>query len=295
MAICWINGRLVDEQQAQVSVFDHGLLYGDGIFEGIRFYKRTAFRLAAHLTRLQQSARAIGITMPYTLSELDVAIDTVIQNYPDADGYIRLMVTRGIGSLGINPKSCQQPTVIIIADKPGFIEPAVLQTGARLIIASTRRLPPDGLDPRVKSLNYLNHILARIEANHANADEAILLNAQGRVSEGTSDNVFIVANGRLLTPPTTDGALAGITRSVVLEVATEIGIECEEKSLAPYDLYTADECFLTGTAVELVPVREIDGRKLTACPGPLFQRLQAAFKSKIEQESIFDSIQSAVS
>jgi len=284
MSVCWLDGKLVNEDQAKVSVFDHGLLYGDGVFEGIRFYNSRPFRLDVHMRRLQYSAMAIGLSMPYTLEILEEAITDVIRAFDESDGYLRLVITRGKGPLGINPASCERGTAFIIADQLSFTSSEVQQHGAKLIIASTRRLSPDGLDPRIKSLNYLNHILARMEANNANVDEAILLNAQGNVTEGTSDNVFIVSKQRLLTPPVSDGALEGITRELVLELANELGIESVERTLAPYDLYTADECFLTGTAVELVKVREIDGRKLPSCPGPVFQRLQAAFKEKIQQE-----------
>jgi branched-chain amino acid aminotransferase len=284
MAVCWLDGTILPEEEAKVSAFDHGVLYGDGVFEGIRFYQRQAFRLEAHLQRLQHSARAINLVLPYTQLELDVAIDAVIRAYGEAEGYIRLVVTRGRGSLGINPDSCRRATVFIIADKASFVEHRVKAHGAKLIIAATRRLPADGLDPRVKSLNYLNHVLARIEANQALADEAILLNAQGHVAEGTTDNVFVVRNNILLTPPVCDGALDGVTRGVIMELAEALDIACAERTLSPYDLYTADECFLTGTAMELIPVREVDGRLLSACPGPLFQRLHEAFAEKVQAE-----------
>lgn len=284
MSVCWLDGTLVPEDQARVSVFDHGLLYGDGVFEGIRFYQRRAFRLHAHLRRLRHSAMAINLTLPYTLPELETAVDEVIQAYPHADGYLRLVITRGKGSLGINPVSCPRGTTFILADTLSVVDPQVRQHGAKLIIAATRRLPPDGLDARIKSLNYLNHVLARIEANRANADEAILLNAQGNVAEGSTDNVFIVREGVIQTPPVTDGALDGVTRAVIMELASELGLPCAERTLSPYDLYTADECFLTGTAMELIPVREIDGRVLPACPGPVFHILQQAFSDRIQTE-----------
>ena len=284
MAICWLDGTIVPEDQARVSVFDHGVLYGDGVFEGIRFYQRQAFRLQAHLRRLQQSARAIQLTLPYTLNQLEVAVHDVIQAFAGADGYLRLVVTRGKGSLGVNPDTCERGTTFIIADNLSVVAARVKTQGAKVIIAATRRLPPDGLDPRVKSLNYLNHVLARIEANQANADEAILLNAQGHVTEGTTDNVFIVSNNMLLTPPVSDGALDGITRGVIMALAGEQGLACVERSLSAYDLYTADECFLTGTAMELIPVREVDGRSLPGCPGPVFQTLQQAFRQSIQRE-----------
>ena len=285
MSICWLDGKLVSADQATVSVFDHGLLYGDGVFEGIRFYAHKAFRMDAHLKRLNHSARAIGLTLPYTLQQLETAINDVIQAFAEPDGYLRLVITRGRGPLGVDPRTCKRGTTFIIADRLSFVSPQVQNSGANLIIASTRRLPPDGLDPRVKSLNYLNHVLAKMEANRAGADEAILLNAQGNVTEGTTDNIFIIREQQLFTPPVSDGALDGITRDIVLELVKELGIPGCERTLSPYDLYTADECFLTGTAVELIPVREIDARVLPLCPGPVFQRIQNAFGERIRRDT----------
>jgi branched-chain amino acid aminotransferase len=278
-----MNGQLLPTDQAVVPVNDHGLLYGDGVFEGIRFYKRRAFRLQRHLQRLQLSARAIALEIPLSTDELTTVIERLIEAFADDDGYIRLMVTRGAGALGLNPKSCAQPNVIAIADQLTMIDIGQ-QAGARLMVSSVRRLPADGLDPRIKSLNYLNHILAKIEANHAGADEAVLLNAQGRVAEGTADNVFIVRNGRLLTPPCSEGALEGITRELVLQLARDNGIETREQPLGVYDLYAADECFLTGTGAELIPVASIDSRSMPGCPGPVFRRLQQAFQRIIIEE-----------
>lgn len=281
MSVCWLDGTLVHEEQAKISVFDHGLLYGDGVFEGVRFYNRRAFQLEAHLKRLSHSATAIGLTLPYTRQELERAIHDVIDAFAESDGYLRLVVTRGKGPLGVDPTTCERGTAFIIADRLSFVAPHVQEKGAKLVIASTRRLPPDGLDPRIKSLNYLNQVLARMEASQANADEAILLNAQGNVTEGTTDNIFIVSNQQILTPPVTDGALEGITRDIIFQLASELEMKCSERTLSPYDLYTADECFLTGTAVELITVREIDARVLPACPGPVYQKLQKAFQEKI--------------
>ena len=295
MAVCWLDGTIVSADQAKISVFDHGLLYGDGVFEGIRFYQHQPFRLATHLRRLQHSAIAIGLTLPYALHELEAAIHEVIQAFRKPDGYLRLVVTRGNGSLGVNPASCKRGTAFIVADKLSVVDAQVKSHGAKLIIAATRRLPPDGLDPRVKSTNYLNHVLARLEANQANADEAILLNAQGHVTEGTTDNVFIFRNDALLTPPVSDGALDGVTRGVIMELASELGLVCAERTLSPYDLYTAEECFLTGTAMELIPVREIDGRVLPACPGPVFQMLQTAFVDRIQAEVQYAALAQAAS
>lgn len=284
-AACWLNGRLVSPEQAQISVFDHGLLYGDGVFEGIRFYRRRPFRLAAHLGRLFDSARAIALELPWSTDELSSAIRDTIAAYGHEDGYLRLVATRGVGALGIDPRNCTKPSLFVIADALSLVARETREQGARLIIASTRRLPPDGLDPRIKSLNYLNHILARIEANQAGADEAILLNAAGRVAEGTADNVFVVRNNRLMTPPPMEGALAGITRETVIELARAAGIPSAETPLAPYDLYTADECFLTGTGAELIPVAEIDGRRVNVCPGPVYRELSDRFQTLVNIES----------
>ncbi|MDH5302177.1 MAG: branched-chain-amino-acid transaminase [Gammaproteobacteria bacterium] len=285
-AVCWINGHIVPADQAQVSVFDHGLLYGDGVFEGLRFYSGKIFRLQEHLQRLEYSARAIALPMPLSAEELSRALHDTVAAFAGDNGYLRLVITRGEGPLGIDPRPCRQPTVFIIADQLSMISDSIRRQGARLIIASTRRLAADGLDPRIKSLNYLNHILARMEANHAQADEAILLNNVGRVAEGTADNIFIAKSGQLLTPPVTEGALQGITRDAILQLAAAAGITHAETPLGPYDLYTADECFLTGTGAELIPVREIDGRPLAQCPGPVFSDLSARFQQLVHAHAI---------
>lgn len=277
-ATCWLNGRLVPPNEARISVFDHGLLYGDGVFEGIRFYRRRPFKLEAHLDRLLDSARAIALNLPWGRADLAAAVAETVAAYDGEDGYLRLVATRGEGALGIDPRNCANPSLFVIADRLSMVARETRERGARLIIASTRRLPPDGLDPRIKSLNYLNHILARIEANQAGADEALLLNAAGRVAEGTADNVFVVRGGCLLTPPPVEGALAGITRETVLELARDAGIEAAEVPLAPYDLYTADECFLTGTGAELIPVAQVDGRRMDSCPGPVYLELARRFQ-----------------
>lgn len=282
--VCWLNGKLVAPEQATVSVFDHGLLYGDGVFEGIRFYNGKAFRLQAHLERLMLSARAIALETPYNIDALTQAVMDTIAAAPEQNGYLRLVVTRGPGPLGIDPSRCHSPQVFIIADRLQLVSERVRSEGAKVIIAATRRLGADGLDPRIKSLNYLNHILARMEATHAGADEAILLNSAGRIAEGSADNIFIVKKGELLTPPVIEGALDGITRQVVLELAEKLGVKFRETPLAPYDLFTADECFLTGTGAELIPVGHADGRALPECPGPVYQRLSAAFKQLVKQE-----------
>lgn len=284
--ICWMNGHLVAPDQARVSVYDHGLLYGDGVFEGIRFYRGQAFRLEAHLQRLQPSARALALPLPYSLEQIAKAVAEVIAASPSPDGYMRIVVTRGVGPLGIDPSRCASPSLFILANRLKMVSDAAREKGARVIIAATRRLGPDGLDPRIKSLNYLNHILARMEANHAGADEAILLNSAGRVTEGSADNVFIVKGSVLLTPPVIEGALDGITRQVVLELAHSLGIPARESPLAPYDLYTAEECFLTGTGAELIPVAGVDGRAMSHCPGPIYRRLASAFRELVEGSAI---------
>jgi branched-chain amino acid aminotransferase len=283
--VCWLNGHIVPPEQASVSVFDHGLLYGDGVFEGIRFYNGKAFRLQAHLERLILSARAIALVIPYNIEALTQAVVETIAVAPTKNGYMRMVVTRGVGPLGIDPSRCHSPQLFIIADSLHMVSERVRSEGAKVIIAATRRLGADGLDPRIKSLNYLNHILARMEATHAGADEAILLNSAGRIAEGSADNIFIVKKGELLTPPVIEGALDGITRQVVLELAEKLGIKFRETPLAPYDLFTADECFLTGTGAELIPVGFADGRPIPQCPGPLYSRLSAGFKELVNQES----------
>jgi branched-chain amino acid aminotransferase len=286
MSICWLNGQIMPTAEAMIPVQDHGLLYGDGIFEGIRFYHRRPFRLQAHLDRLWLSARAIDLMIPETPEQISAAVDEVVAVQSSDDGYLRLVVTRGTGPLGLDPRRCSRPNIFIIADRLALVPSEVADRGLAVIIASTRRLGPDGLDPRIKSLNYLNHILARQEANRAQADEAILLNVQGRVTEGSADNVFVVKAGQLMTPPVIDGALDGITRGVVLELARALKIPAAEISLSTFDLHTADECFLTGTGAELLPVRTIDGRAVSACPGPLFRRLREAYRTLILAESI---------
>lgn len=285
MAVCWLNGTLVPPEHAKVSVFDHGLLYGDGVFEGIRFYNRHPFRLDAHLQRLELSARAIHLDLPYDRQTLASGLRAAIAAYGATHGYIRLVVTRGEGKLGIDPASCGQPTVFALVDELALVPDAIRAQGARLMIAATRSLAADGLDPRVKSLNYLNRIMARLEASAASCDEAILLNDRGMVSEGTAENIFVVKDGHLSTPPPTDGALAGITRSAVIEIAAALDIPCQQQSLSPYDLYTADECFLTGTGAELIPVQKINGRPVGTQQRPIFAQLQTGFAALIAAES----------
>ncbi len=283
--VYWLNGRITPASEARLPLTDHGLLYGDGVFEGIRFYNRRAFRLHAHLQRLAGSARALMLDLPYSPEAMTSAVDEVIQGFDEADGYIRLVVTRGSGSLGLDPTRCQAPNLFLIADRMALADERQRRHGIALITASTRRPGPTVLDPRIKSLNYLNNILAKLEARHAGADEALLLNERGYVAEGTAENIFIARDGSLLTPPTSDGALDGITRGILLELARQQGIQVREASLTPYDVHTADECFLCGTGAELIPVREVDGRTLPHCPGPVVTGLQQAFGRLIESET----------
>jgi branched-chain amino acid aminotransferase len=281
-SLCWVNGNLLPVSEARVSIYDHGFLYGDGVFEGIRFYQHRPFKLIEHLKRLRFSAQAIALDLPYDLDQISRGVEQVISSFAEEAGYLRVVATRGIGPLGLDPKGCTQPSLFIIADRLEMVSAQVRALGARLIIASTRRLPVDGLDPRIKSLNYLNQVLARIEANQAGADEAVLLNQAGRVAEGTADNLFIVSQGRLLTPPVIEGALQGVTRNLIMTLAIREEMSVIESPIAPYDLYTAEECFLTGTGAELIPVAEVDGRRIGSCPGPVFTRLEKCFRAETQ-------------
>jgi branched-chain amino acid aminotransferase len=289
MAAIWLNGAIVPEHQASISVFDHGVLYGDGVFEGIRYYQGRAFRLQDHLDRLFQSAAALLLRIPYSPQQLVSAVNETIAARGELNGYIRLVVTRGEGPMGVDPGSCTQPTVFIIADRLQLISEAARAKGICAVIVSTRRVPNVCWDARIKSLNYLNNVLAKLEARQANADEAIMLNLAGNVAEGAVNNVFVVKSGRLLTPPVTDGALAGVTRATLLQLAQACEIPWSETSLTPFDLYTADEGFLSGTGVELVPLREVDGRSMAACPGPVFTRLQNAFDDFVRDSTQADT------
>lgn len=283
-AVCWIDGELMPANEAKVSVFDHGFLYGDGVFEGVRFYSKNLFRWPLHWQRLRDSAAALSMTIPLSELAMRAAIVEAVNACAFDDGYLRIIVTRGIGALGINPDSCVRPSVVVIADGLEVITEVQRERGIRTIIASTRRNSPDRLDSRIKSLNYLNAIFARIEANVAGVEEAILLNDRGFVAEGTVDNIFIVKHDRLITPPVTEGALAGITRHTLLILAEGLGMETKEDVLTPYDLYIADEVILTGTGAKLIPVREVAGRAISSCPGPVYRQLSEAFSQLIEQE-----------
>jgi branched-chain amino acid aminotransferase len=256
----YIDGKYYDERNARISVFDHGLLYGDGIFEGIRVYNGRVFKLKEHIDRLFCSAKSILLQIPLSHAKIMAAIVETCRRNRIRDGYVRLVVTRGPGTLGLNPNRCKNPSMIIIAGKIQLYPPELYQRGMEIVTVPTTRNLHSALNPAIKSLNYLNNVLAKIEANNAGCEEAIMLNAQGFVAECTGDNLFIMKDGCLLTPPLTAGALYGITRRVVMELAVQSGVQVRECDLTRYDLFNAEECFLTGSAAELMPVVKIDGR-----------------------------------
>ena len=275
----YVDGEYYAENDAKVSVFDHGLLYGDGIFEGIRFYNGRVFKLDEHLDRLYDSGKAILLTLPLDRDQLREAVLETCRQNGLRDGYIRLLVTRGKGNLGLSPDRCPKASVIIIAATIQLYPPEKYETGMVMVTCATRRTSPAALLPAVKSLNYLNNIMAKIEANHAGADEGLMLNEEGYVAECTGDNLFVVKHGRVVTPPISAGALRGITRQVVFDVCEEFGIPIREAQMTRYDIYTADECFLTGTAAEVIAAIELDTRAIgNGKPGPVTQRIIARFR-----------------
>ena len=255
-------------------MFDHGLLYGDGIFEGIRAYHGKVFKLKEHIDRLYDSAKAILLTIPMTPAEMTRAVVETCRKNKVSDGYIRLVVTRGVGTLGLNPNRCKRPSVIIIAGKIQLYPPELYARGMDIVTVATTRNLHNAINPAIKSLNYLNNILAKIEANNAGVEEAIMLNADGYVAECTGDNLFIIKGNQLLTPPLAAGALYGITRATAMDLGRELGLKVSEPNLTRYDLYVADECFLTGTGAEIIPVVKIDGRVIgTGQPGAISKQL----------------------
>lgn len=277
--IVYVNGEFVPEEEAKISVFDHGVLYGDGVFEGIRSYNGRVFKLREHLERLYESAKSILLEIPLDLEELlEVTLETLRRNNL-RDGYIRHMVTRGRGDLGLNPALCKHACLIIIASKISLFPRELYEKGLDVVTVATRRNIPDALDPKVKSLNYLNNILVKIEANRAGVLEAIMMNREGYITEGSGDNIFIVRRGNLITPPAYLGILEGITRRTVLELAEKRGYAIREEPFTRHDLYTATECFLTGTAAELIPVIKVDERIIgTGVPGPITRQLMQDYK-----------------
>ncbi len=281
----YLDGAFVDSSEAKISVFDHGLLYGDGIFEGIRLYGGNVFRLDAHLERLEYSAKALMLKMPWSRAEIAEAICECCRINHLQDGYIRLVVTRGVGDLGLSPWLCPKPSIFIIADKIALYPKEYYVKGLEIATVPTRRTNAAALSPAVKSLNYLNNILAKIEARQYGVLEAIMLNDQGFVAECTGDNIFIVHKGTIYTPSAQQGALRGITRDAIFEIARELGVPMQEHDLTRYDVWNADECFLTGTGAEVIPVVKLDGRDIgDAKPGPIFAKVLEAFRSRVLTE-----------
>ena len=283
----YLNDKLVDESEAKVSVFDHGLLYGDGIFEGIRLYGGCVFKLDEHLERLEYSAKAIMLEMPWTRQELSEAVCETCRANGLKDGYIRLVVTRGVGSLGLSIKNCDKPQLIVIADKIQLYPEEFYEKGLEIITVPTRRINSAALPPAVKSLNYLNNILAKIEAQHLGYHEAIMLNDQGYVAECTGDNIFVIQKGELITPSPSAGALKGITRDTALEIAADLGIPAREANLTRYDIWVAEELFLTGTAAEIIPIVKVDARPIgTGKPGAITAKFIDKFHERVSSDGM---------
>ena len=282
----YIGGKFYDKENAKISVYDHGLLYGDGVFEGMRSYSGKVFRLDEHLNRLYESAKAICLTIPISREQLAHDVNQTLQVNSLVNAYIRLIVTRGSGSLGLDPNRTSNPQVIIIADSISLYPEEYYTNGLKIITASTIRNHPAALSPRIKSLNYLNNILAKIEGLQAGCIEALMLNHKGEVAECTGDNIFIIKQGVLLTPPKDAGILEGITRNAILDLARELGIAAHETTLTRHDLFVADECFLTGSAAEVIPVVNIDGRPIgVGTVGSVTSQLMAAFKNLVHKLS----------
>ena len=281
----YLDGRFVDEADAKISVFDHGLLYGDGVFEGIRLYGGNVFRLEEHLERLEYSAKAILLKLPLSRKGLAEATCETCRQNGLTDAYIRLVVTRGVGDLGLAPWLCAKPSLFIIASKIALYPAEHYENGLSIVTVPTRRINPAALPSTVKSLNYLNNILGKIEAKQFGALEAIMLNDQGYIAECTADNLFIVHKGEVLTPAASQGALKGITRGAILDIARDLGLPCRETDLTRYDVWCADECFLTGTGAEVVPVVKLDGREIgDGRPGAVTRRVLEDFRRRVRTE-----------
>jgi branched-chain amino acid aminotransferase len=276
--LVYIDGEFLPQEEAKISVFDHGLLYGDGVFEGIRSYQGRVFKLDEHLQRLYDSAKAIMLEIPISIEDMEEAVLETLRRNQLHDAYIRLVVTRGVGDLGLDPDKCPVPTIFIIADKITLYPPNFYEDGLEIITVSVRRNYAEAISPRIKSLNYLNNILAKIEGKQAGVEEVLMLNAEGYVVECSGDNIFFLKNNVIVTPPTHLGILEGVTRNTVIDLARELGITVEEKVFTRHDLYTAEECFLTGTAAEVIPVVKIDQRIVgNGHPGTVTQKLIEEF------------------
>lgn len=285
--LVYIDGEFVPKEEAKISVWDHGFLYGDGVFEGIRVYNGRVFRLDHHLRRLYNSAKSIALQIPLTYQEMRKTLLEAVRKNNMRDCYIRLVISRGTGDLGLDPRKCKKPTLVIIVDKIQLYPEKLYKEGLKIVIAATRRNLPEALNPKIKSLNYLNNILAKVEAIQAECEEAIMINNQGYVVECTADNIFLVQDGTLLTPPPHVGILEGITRGVIIELAEKMKIPCREELFGSHDVFIADECFLTGTGAEVVPVVSVNGRAIgDGKPGPVTLRLLQAFKEYTQREGV---------
>jgi branched-chain amino acid aminotransferase len=280
----WIDGEIVDGAEARIPVTDHGLLYGDGIFEGIRVYRNRVFRLDAHMKRFEAGARGIALDLPGGIAAVREVVLATVRAFGAEEAYVRLIATRGEGSLGVDPTTCPKPRLICLVDHVRIYPPDKLASGLDLVTSSLRRPSPDVLDPRIKSLNYLNNVLAKLEARQRGADEALMLNAQGMVAETSVANVFVVRDGVLLTPPAVDGALEGITRATVMELAATLGIPVREQTMSRFDFFAAEEAFLTGSGAGIVPIRSLDQRSIGAGrPGPVFEKVRVAFSETVAE------------
>ncbi len=280
----WIDGEIVEGDEARIPVTDHGLLYGDGIFEGIRVYRNRVFRLDAHMKRFEAGARGIALELPGGIDAVRAIVLATVRAFGADEAYVRLIATRGEGSLSVDPTTCPQPRLICMVDHVRIYPLDKLSSGLDLVTSSLRRPSPDVLDPRIKSLNYLNNVLAKLEARQRGADEALMLNAQGMIAETSVANVFAVREGVLLTPPATDGALEGVTRATVMELATTLGIPVREQTLSRFDFFAAEEAFLTGSGAGIVPIRSLDARAIgRGRPGPIFEKVRVAFSEAVAE------------
>ncbi len=283
----YLNGEFVSKEDAKVSVFDHGFLYGDGIFEGIRIYDGNIFKCREHLNRLYDSAKSIMLQIPLGYEEMEKVLIESVRKNELRDGYIRLVVSRGPGDLGLDPRRSPKPNLIVIVEQLAIYPEEAYVEGLKIVSVSTRRNIPDALNPKIKSLNYLNNILVKIQANQAGVGEALMLNSQGFVAEGSGDNIFIVKNGKLLTPPSYIGALEGITRDTIITICKQIGFEIKEEPFTLHDVYVADEVFMTGTAAEVIAVREVDSRVIgSGKAGPITTRLLQEFRNIVKMDGV---------
>ncbi|MBM7662118.1 branched-chain amino acid aminotransferase [Bacillus mesophilus] len=283
----YLNGKLVEKEKAVVSVYDHGFLYGDGVFEGIRVYSGNVFRLKEHLDRLYDSAKAILLNIPHTYEEMEEIVLQTLRKNNFKDAYIRLVISRGSGDLGLDPRKCKTPNIVVIAEQLALFPQELYEKGITMVTVPTRRNRPDILSPKVKSLNYLNNIMVKVEATNAGADEALTLNTEGYVAEGSGQNIFLVKRGVLYTPPSYVGALEGVTRNAIIDLARELGYEVKEDPFTRYDVYVADEVFLTGTAAEVIPVVSLDSRVIgDGKPGIHTHTLLNAFRRLVVEDGV---------